>query len=137
MREEDFVAVSTLSHVHHEVYLSFFRYCALAGLAKIRTDWLLDGADAAARTHARIATDLMAAQAQFVKPMRKFEPAALMYVPSVVLPGLKRTTAAITEDLNRVHSYGLWCQRHGISFQGWGEIGSDTEDAPLLLVRAG
>ena len=132
------MAADARSHGHHEVYQSFFHYCALAGVAKIRTDWLLDGAEAAARTQGQVAAALAAARSQFVDPMRNFEPAALLHLPPTALPGLKRTTAIIAEDLNRVHSYGLeieWCQRNGISLREWDELGRG-EQAPLLLVRA-
>lgn len=61
-----------------------------------------------------------------------------MHLPSAVLPGLKRTTAIIAEDMDRVHSYGLeieWCQRKDISLKEWDELGRG-EQGPLLLVRA-
>lgn len=132
------MAADARSHGHHEVCQSFFHYCALAGVANIRTDWLFDGAEAAVQTQGQVAAVLTAARAQFVEPMRNFEPGALLHLPTTVLPGLKRTTTIIAEDLNRVHSYDLeieWCRCQGISLKEWGELGRE-EEAPLLLVRA-
>lgn len=126
------------AHADAEAYLSFFRHAAMAGMAKVRCDWLLVGADAALGSHRDLGSTLRSAKDEFLSPIRSFDASRLMRIPASALPGLKGVAAALGEDGNRVSSHGTeiaWCRERGIPFQEWQSIGAETRGNAVVFVR--
>lgn len=130
-------AMADRMHSHPGVFLSFYRHCALAGMAKIRCDWLLSGAEAALATHQQLLEELALAANRFVAPMQQLDLRRLIGPKTLSPQLLLQTTRSLTEDRSRVEAYRSeihWCQSQAIPFSEWTSIGSDVNDRAVVFV---
>jgi hypothetical protein len=126
------------AHLHPEVYLSFFRHSAMAGMAKVRCDWLLTGAESALDSHHKLASTLSSAKEKFLAPMRTFDPSRLIKVSPSAMAPLKAMARSLAEEGNRVTSHRTeieWCRDKGLPLAEWELLGRDVPDRAVVFVR--
>lgn len=126
------------AHLYPEVYLSFYRHSAMAGMAKVRCDWFLNGANAALTSHSEITRKLSSTKEAFLSPMRSFDAPRLKKVPTDALPTLKAVARSLGEEENRVMSHGSeieWCRDHSVSLSEWEQLGRAVEDRAVVFLK--
>jgi len=126
------------AHRHPEVYLSFYRHSAMAGMAKVRCDWLLAGAEAALSSHNELSATLSSAKEEFLTPMRTFDASRLINVNTSAMVSLKEMARSLAEEGNRVMSHRSeieWCRDKGLPLAEWEMLGRDVQDRAVVFVR--
>lgn len=126
------------AHLHPDVYLSFYRHSAMAGMAKVRCDWLLTGPEAALSSHQELAATLSSAKEDFLAPMRAFDALRLIDVATSAMLPLKEMARSLAEEGNRVVSHRSeieWCRDKGLPLAEWDLLGKDVQDLAVVFVR--
>jgi hypothetical protein len=127
------------AHLYPEVYLSFFKHSAMAGIAKVRCDWLLTGTEGALASQHELTSTLSSAKEEFLAPMRTFDTSHLIKVPPSAIALLKEMAKSLTEEGNRVaahHSEIEWCRNKGLQLAEWEQLGRDVSDRAIVFVRS-
>ncbi|ACI97484.1 hypothetical protein [Rhodospirillum centenum] len=126
------------AHLHPDVYLSFYRHSAMAGMAKIRCDWLLTGAETALASHHELASMLSSAKEEFLAPMRTFDASRLINISPAAMAPLKEMARSLAEEGHRVVSHRSeieWCRDKGLPLAEWELLGRDVQDRAVVFIR--
>ena len=125
------------AHLHPDVYLSFYRHSAMAGMAKVRCDWLLTRAETALASHHELASTLSSAKEAFLSPMRTFDASRLINVSPAAMASLKEMARSLAEEGRRVVSYRSeieWCRDKGLLLAEWEALGRDVQERAVVFI---
>lgn len=126
------------AHQRSDVFLLSYRYLALSGLAKIRLEWLFNGAEKASIMHQVFLERLEEIRKYFLEPLISLKPSSIASISPSELPRIRANLSELQEDFFRVYSYGAeiaYAAKNAISLQEWEAIGKGVTDRPIIFLQ--